>query len=146
MKRSYLMLLGAILIYSLVSVLSKAAALQDFLSLPFLCLYGGALLLMAVYAVIWQLCLEKVPLVAAYAMRGLMFVLVAIWSYLVFHESLSLLQWIGLVVIIAGVVVSESGDLHTDNSASQQDAAHTTTQQTTRAAGKDTNHNGGAQS
>lgn len=137
MKRSYLMLLGAILIYSLVSVLSKAAALQDFLSLPFLCLYGGALLLMAVYAVIWQLCLEKVPLVAAYAMRGLMFVLVAIWSYLVFRESLSLLQWIGLVVIIAGVVVSESGDLYTDSNASQQ---------TTAAAGKDTNHNGGAQS
>lgn len=111
MKRSYWMLVGAIVLYSLVSVLSKAAALQDFLSMPFLLLYGGALLLMGVYAVIWQLCLEKVPLVAAYAMRGLMFVLVAIWSYLVFHETLSLVQWIGLLVIIAGVLISESDDL-----------------------------------
>lgn len=108
MKRYYLMLLGAIIVYSLVSVLSKAAALQEFLSPRFILLYGGALVLMAAYAVIWQICLEHVPLVSAYAMRGLMFVLVAIWSHLFFHETLSILQWVGMITIIAGVFISES--------------------------------------
>lgn len=109
-KRYYVMLLGAVIIYSFVSVLSKAAALQDFLSMSFVLFYGGELVLMAVYAVIWQICLERVPLVSAYMMRGIMFVLVAIWSYLFFHESLSLLQWVGLLVIIAGVFISEMGE------------------------------------
>lgn len=108
MKRYYLMLLGAILVYSMVSVLSKAAALQDFLSMPFLLFYGGELVLMAVYAVVWQICLEKVPLVSAYAMRGFLFVLIGIWSWLFYHETLSLVQWIGMLVIIAGVLISES--------------------------------------
>lgn len=110
MKKYYIYLLLAIVLYSLVSVLSKAAALQDFLSMSFILFYGGELVLMAVYAVIWQICLERVPLVQAYAMRGLMFVLVAIWSLLFFRETLSPVQWLGLLVIIAGVFISESGE------------------------------------
>jgi small multidrug resistance pump len=57
-----------------------------------------------------------VPLGIAYAIwAGVGVVLVAIISWLVFHESLTLLQVAGMGLVVAGVVLLELGGRHPEN-------------------------------
>ena len=104
----YAFLLVGIFLSSFVSVLSKIAAGFPFMSYKFIIAYGGALLLLLGYSVIWQICLERISIIKAYAFRGLLFVLICIWSFVFFYERLSFLQIIGILFIICGVVVNES--------------------------------------
>jgi small multidrug resistance pump len=64
----------------------------------------------------WMLSLtlgRGVPLGIAYALwAGIGVVLVAIISWLVFHESLTLLQIVGMALVIAGAVLLELGADH----------------------------------
>lgn len=106
---AYIPLLVAIFIASFVNVFSKIAASYDFLSLPFLFFYGIALAITVGYSVVWQLILEKISLVSAYMARGMLFVLIYLWSVLIFKETLTIVQIAAGVVILAGVVVSQYG-------------------------------------
>jgi len=56
---------------------------------------------------------KGVPLGIAYAVwAGVGVVLVAVISWLVFHETLTWQQLVGMVLVIAGVVLLESGGKH----------------------------------
>ncbi len=106
-KQLYIILLAAVVISSFVNVFSKFAAGYPFFSIPFLCLYGIALLIMAGYSVIWQLVLEKISLISAYMARGLLFILIYLWSVIIFHESVSYTQTAGAIIILTGVWLSQ---------------------------------------
>lgn len=110
-KQVYLVLFMAIFLSSFVSVFSKIAAQYTFLSLPFICFYGIALLILAGYSIIWQLILERITLISAYLSRGILFVLIYIWSAMIFHESLNHIQIIGAIIILGGVVISQYGKI-----------------------------------
>lgn len=106
--KPYSAILLAIFASSFVGVLSKLAAQHPFLSIQFLLYYGLALVILAAYSMVWQICLERVPLIIAYSLRGLLFVFVCIWSVLFFEEEISPLQVIGLLMIILGIGISQS--------------------------------------
>ncbi|BAH46718.1 conserved hypothetical membrane protein [Brevibacillus brevis NBRC 100599] len=75
--------------------------LHYFTNLPImvgLALYGLS-------AFIWIAALEKVQLSYAYPMAALGYVLVAVLSFLIFNEPLSLTRIAGLAIIVVGVVV-----------------------------------------
>ena len=56
--------------------------------------------------IIFTKALEKLPVSAAYpVLAGLGFCLLAICSSLIFKERLSLSQWSGVVLILAGIVI-----------------------------------------
>lgn len=109
LSSTYITLLVAIFVSSFVNVFSKIAARYEFLSFPFLFFYGIALVITAGYSVVWQLILEKIPLVSAYMARGLLFVFIYLWSVLIFKESLTGIQILGGGVILTGVVISQYG-------------------------------------
>ena len=73
----------------------------------FFCLAVG---IMGVYAVVWQLLLERLPLTTAYLRKGISYVLVFVWAYVIFREVITIKQIIGVIVIIIGMVVSMSDD------------------------------------
>ena len=57
----------------------------------------------------WMAAMTKLDLSHAYPFVGLTFVLVAACSAVFFHEPLSLIKVAGLILIVAGIIVSSQG-------------------------------------
>lgn len=62
-----------------------------------------------VASVFWSLAIERMPLSAAYPFMALSFALVPIASVLLFRDSLSLVQLLGILLIVVGVPLSALG-------------------------------------
>lgn len=88
----------------------KVGGQYPFLSPMYLAFFGLALVIMAVYAVAWQLLLERLPLTTAYLRKGLTYALIFVWAAVFFDEVITLKQIIGMAVIIVGMVVSMSDE------------------------------------
>lgn len=65
-----------------------------------------AFLLYGLSAVLWLFVLSKLPLVVAYPLVSLNFILVAIGGSLVLHEHVSWYMIAGLVLIIGGILLT----------------------------------------
>jgi len=102
---NYLLLHCIFLIYALSAFLSKIASGRPFLSRGFILCYGGALLLLFLYAVAWQQMLKKLPLSIAYANKSI----VTIWGMVIgavfLGESVNALMVLGAGIIILGVLL-----------------------------------------
>jgi multidrug transporter EmrE-like cation transporter len=66
----------------------------------------GGLLLYFVSAILWLIALSKTALNFAYPFTALTFVLVMLSSRLIFLENIPTLRYVGIVLIILGVVFS----------------------------------------
>ncbi|MGC8487327.1 MAG: EamA family transporter [Clostridia bacterium] len=64
-----------------------------------------AFLLYGISALLWVFVLSKLPLVVAYPLVSLNFVLVAIGGTLILHEHVSWYMLAGLVLIIGGILL-----------------------------------------
>ena len=106
----FLILQLSLLIYSSSGICSKLAAGQRFLSAGFLFLYGGLICLLAVYAVLWQQVIKHLLLTTAYANKAITVVWGILFGILIFHETITLRQWIGGAVIITGVYLFVKAD------------------------------------
>ncbi|MBE5254228.1 MAG: 4-amino-4-deoxy-L-arabinose-phosphoundecaprenol flippase subunit ArnE [Enterobacterales bacterium endosymbiont of Blomia tropicalis] len=62
-----------------------------------------SLLLLAVAMLLWLAVLHVTPVSVAYPMLSLNFVLVALAARLFWQETYTLQQWLGIIVMIAGV-------------------------------------------
>lgn len=103
--KTFLFLHLIIFIYSACSVLSKSAAQQPFLSPKFILLYGGMILVLGVYAVLWQQVLKKMQLNVAYANKAVAIIWGMLWGVLFFGETLSAQNVIGAALVLFGVVL-----------------------------------------
>jgi len=61
------------------------------------------LLCFGVSAVFWLVVLSRIDLSFAYPMVSIGYIVVALFSYFVFKENVSLIRWIGIITICAGV-------------------------------------------
>ncbi len=103
--KDYLLLHGALLLYSTGSFYSKTAAGKEFLSPGFFVFYGLMLLNLFVYAVLWQQILKRFSLTVAFANKAVVVVWGILWGVLVFHETLTWRMVLGALIIIAGVLL-----------------------------------------
>ena len=103
--RLYLLLHVFLAVYSTVGIVSKLAAGQGFLSLPFLLLYGLELLLLMFYALGWQQFIKRLPLSAAYANKAVTVVWGCLWGLLIFREKLTPGKLAGCLLVLAGVAL-----------------------------------------
>ena len=94
-----------LMVYTVSGIVSKLAAGKDFLSIPFLLLYGVEVLLLAFYAIGWQQFIKRMPLSAAYANKAVTVVWGCIWGILVFHEQLTPGKAIGALLVLCGVAL-----------------------------------------
>lgn len=101
--RSLIFLHVILLIYAGVSVLSKLASGQELLSMNFILMYGGVVLLLMVYAVLWQQVLKKLPLTTAFANKSAVMIWGMIIGAVMWHEKITWIMIAGTLVIIAGV-------------------------------------------
>ena len=103
-----------VLLYSLVSVLSKQAALamNEYGLFSLNCFFWlcSMVALLGIYAIIWQSVLKKMDLSIAYSNKGITLFWSLIWSVLFFNESITIKNVIGVLMIIVGIMVVNSHD------------------------------------
>ncbi|MBU7319741.1 EamA family transporter [Paenibacillus oleatilyticus] len=63
------------------------------------------LLFYGLSALLWMIILRKVELSYAYPLVSLGYILVFFASYFLFHESISFMRIVGLVVVLVGIVI-----------------------------------------
>lgn len=102
-----------LLVYSFSGFFSKNAAAQDFLSLPFILLYGSVLFILGVYAIGWQQIIKHLSLTVAFANKAITVVWGIVWGFLFFAEAITAFKIIGAILIIVGIVIFSIEDQKT---------------------------------
>jgi drug/metabolite transporter (DMT)-like permease len=101
--KRYLFLHLSLLIYSLGSIAAKLAAREPLLSLPFFIYYGLVLLILLIYAVLWQQIIKTMPLSVAISHKSVIIIWGFIWGHLIFNEDITITMFIGMILIISGI-------------------------------------------
>lgn len=101
--KQFLFLHIALLVYSLTSILSKFAA--DKKGIVFIMMYGGVLVCLALYAILWQVVLKKFSLTIAFANKAIVVVWGIVWGWLFFEEAVTWNKIIGAIIIIVGIMM-----------------------------------------
>ena len=83
--------------------------IMDIIRLFFSPVVFCALCLYAATTGLWLYILSRVPLSFAYPIQALAFPLVLLASMLIFKESISVTRWIGVLVIVCGVMIATRG-------------------------------------
>lgn len=107
--KTFVILQLGVLLYSLVSVLSKQAALAmneyGIFSLNSFFWLCSMVLMLGIYAIIWQRVLKKMDLSIAYSNKGITLFWSLVWSVLFFNENITIKNIIGVIMIILGIMV-----------------------------------------
>lgn len=99
----------SLLFSSLSGICSKKAALQtEFMD--FVLWYLAVLVIMAVYAMIWQQILKKLPLTVAYANKPVSLIWGIVWGKVIFGEKITWNMILGGLVIFLGIYLVVTAD------------------------------------
>lgn len=107
--KDILMLQLVFFIYSINSVVAKLASGQERFSLQFMLLYGLELGILGVYAILWQQIIKKFELSIAYANKAVVLIWAMIWGTILFQEQITISKAAGILLVIAGIVILNSG-------------------------------------
>lgn len=110
--KDYIFLHSILLLYSLGAIFSKLASANDFLSVRFCLFYGAVLMVLVLYAVLWQQVLKKIPLTTAFANKSITVIWGMILGRILFDEKISIGNMIGSAIILIGIylVVTEKNE------------------------------------
>lgn len=99
-----------IAIYTLSTVFAKFASGQEFLSFKFILFYGIEMLILGVYAIVWQQLIKKFDISVAYANKAMGLLWSIVWAILIFNETITIKNIIGVIIVIAGTIIVNSED------------------------------------
>ena len=108
---AFVLLQVALFIVSFGAVCSKMAGRQEFLSLPFFAFYGALILILFVYAILWQQVLKRISLVVAYACKGIGIIYGILWGVIFFKEEITWKMIAGAVLVLIGVYIFIFGEI-----------------------------------
>lgn len=103
------MLQGVFFIYSINSIVAKFASAEETFSPSFLMFYGLELVILGVYALLWQQVIKKFELSVAYANKAVTLLWGLLWGALIFREQITLSKTAGILLVVAGIVILNSG-------------------------------------
>lgn len=114
---AFVLLQIALFILSFGAVCSKMAGRQEFLSLPFFAFYGTLLLILFIYAILWQQVLKRISLVVAYACKGVGIIYGILWGVIFFKEEVTWKMIVGAVLVLIGVYIFIFGEIKANKKA-----------------------------
>ena len=79
-----------IAIYTLSTVTAKFASNEEFLSINFILFYGAEIIILGIYAILWQQIIKKFEISIAYANRAMGLLWSIIWAIVFFHETITI--------------------------------------------------------
>ena len=80
------------------------------MSFKFILYYGLEMLILAVYAVVWQQLIKKFDISVAYANKAMGLLWSIVWAILIFNETITIKNVIGVIIVIAGTIIVNSED------------------------------------
>ena len=104
--KSYLLIICAKFIYSIAGIFSKLASGEEFLSYKFCIYYLIVILILGIYAILWQQVLKNMDLSTAMLFKPLALVLSIMWATLLFKETVSIKMIVGIVIIVVGIIIA----------------------------------------
>ena len=107
--RTFTILHAIVFLYSVSELVMKLASAQPFLSFNWCALYALVILILGVYAIVWQQILKKLPLNVAYANKSLTLAWGMLLGAVVFDESITVTKVIGAAVVLLGVILMVGG-------------------------------------
>ena len=108
--KNYLLLHMSFVIYSFVGVFSKTVSQQPLFSLKFFLYAFIVFSILGIYAILWQQILKRFTLVTAYSNKGVVIIWNLIWAVIFFHETITIENIMGSVIIITGIAVVSSDE------------------------------------
>ncbi len=110
--KDILMLQAVFMIYSISSVVSKFASGKEVFSFEFILFYGLDVIVLGIYALLWQQVIKKFELSIAYANKAITLLWALVWGIAIFHEQITAGKVIGILLVMAGIFIlnSDSGD------------------------------------
>jgi len=109
-KATLIILHLMLMIYSVSGITSKKASGTNFLSTKFIVFYSVTILLLGLYAIVWQQIIKEIPLSTAFANKAMTVVWGLIYGTLFFGEKLSVGKIVGATMVILGVVIIATPD------------------------------------
>lgn len=92
-------------LYACVSLFTKYASQQEFMSWNYTVGLIGAIGVMGLYAVLWQQILKRMDLSLAYMFKGTSLIFVMLLAYILFGEQITWNNIVGAIIIISGIVL-----------------------------------------
>ena len=99
-----------IAIYTLSTVCAKFASGQEFMSFQFILYYGLEMVILGVYAIVWQQLLKKFDVSIAYANKAMGLLWSIVWAILIFNDTITIKNVIGVLIVIVGTIIVNSED------------------------------------
>ena len=106
--KNILILQAVVVVYTLSSVVAKFATGKELFSFSFFLFYGLEIVILGVYAILWQQVIKRFDLSVAYANRAMAIVWSAVWAIVLFHDVLAIKQMIGIGFVVLGTVIVNS--------------------------------------
>ena len=103
--KDILMLQAVFFIYSINSIVAKLASEQEQFSFAFIMFYVLELVILGIYALLWQQIIKKFELSVAYANKAVTLIWGMIWGALLFEEQITPSKTAGILLVIAGIVI-----------------------------------------
>lgn len=102
---TYCSLVGINLLYACVTIFTKYASQNEFMSTTYCLGLAGSIGVMGAYAIGWQQILKRVELSTAYMFKGTSLVFVMLLAWAIFGEQITFNNLIGAAVIIIGIAL-----------------------------------------
>ncbi len=103
--KDIIILQGIIIIYTLSSVVAKLATGKELFSFTFFLFYGLEVVILGIYALLWQQMIKRFELSIAYANRAMALLWSGVWAVVLFKEALSIKKVLGILLVIAGTII-----------------------------------------
>ncbi len=108
--KSYIRLHIILFMYSFIGIFSKLAAKENLMSLRFCLIYGCMIILLGIYAVVWQQIIKKMPLSVAFSNKAVTVIWSYMWSVVLFDDIVTVRKIIGMALVIWGIVLFAISD------------------------------------
>ena len=112
--KDILVLQIVIAIYTLSTVMAKQASGQPLFSVGFFGFYGAELLILGIYALLWQQMIKKFELSVAYTNRAMALLWSLISAVVIFKDNITVKNVIGVALVIAGTIIVNGGRTEED--------------------------------
>lgn len=103
--KNIILLQAVVIIYTSTSIIGKLAADTEVMSFKFIMFYGLDVFFLGIYAICWQQMIKRFDLSVAYANRAMALLWTGLWAVVIFKDTLTVKQIIGIVVVVIGTVI-----------------------------------------
>ncbi len=108
--KDLLILQSVFVIYSISSIVAKFASaqltsLQSVFTVKFILLGVLEVVILGVYALLWQQVIKKFELSVAYANKAMTLLWGLLWGALIFHEQITFTKVLGILVVFTGIII-----------------------------------------